>query len=277
MRRRTAQAGFTLIEIVVVMVLMSIVAAMAIEAVDRPVKQFMEQARRAELTDAAANALARLSRELRGGLPNSVRVGGGSALELLAVVDGERYRTDPPGSAADRLSFSTADASFNTLGPLGVIGTYASHYLAIYPLGQPGADPYVDAVMTPAIDITVASTATPGPPGTDDEYRVTLSAAHLFPLESPAQRVFLVRQPVSYICSGGRLEHYAGYAVMAAQPTTGAATGVAGALVVDRVESCSFSYVAVSARRALVTLEIVLNSDGERVRLLRQVHVDNAP
>ena len=66
MRRRTAQAGFTLIEIVVVMVLMSIVAAMAIEAVDRPVKQFMEQARRAELTDAAANALARLSRELRG-------------------------------------------------------------------------------------------------------------------------------------------------------------------------------------------------------------------
>lgn len=271
------QRGFTLIELVVVMMLISIVAVMAVEVVDRPLHQFMEQTRRAELTDSAAHALSRMAREIRGGLPNSVRTGTANALELLNVVDGERYRTDPPGAAAARLDFSAADDSFNTLGALGGIGSFSAHYLAIYPLGQPGADPYADAVMTPAMNITVAATATPGPPGTDGEFRITMSAAHQFPFESPAQRVYLVEQPVSYICAGGRMERYAGYAVMAAQPITGAATGVSGSLVADRVESCTFTYVAVSARRALVTLEIVLNSDGERVRLLRQVHVDNAP
>lgn len=277
MRTPAKNRGFTLVELVLVIVIVGVLAGMSARLISQPVEMFDEQARRAELTDAAASALMLMARDIRNALPNSLRLSGGNALELLRVVDAERYRTDPPGGAADRLRFNAADDQFNTLGALGDAASYTNHYLSVYPLGQAGANPWLDDVLSPPVNVTVASVTAPGPPGYDDEYRVTLSAAHQFPFESPAQRIFLVEGPVSYLCAGGRLERFQGYGVMAAQPTTAAATGVAGALVVRDVESCSFSYTAAGARRGLLTLALALNSAGERVRLLRQVHVDNTP
>jgi MSHA biogenesis protein MshO len=274
---RRGSAGFTLAEAVVVIVIVGILAATAGQFMVAPVRSVVEQSRRAALTDAAALALVQLGRDLRAALPNSVRVSGGSALELLLAVDGERYRADAPGAAGDRLDFTAADSAFNTLGRLGSAASYANHYLAIYPLGQPGGSPYADAVMTPAETIGIAATASPGPAGTDGEYRVTLSTPHKFPFESPAQRVYLVSGPVSWFCAGGVLTRHSGYAVAASQPATPAATGVTGIVAADQVESCSFNYDASSQRRALVTVQLTLASSGERVRLLRQVHVENTP
>ena len=279
--------GSSLIELVMVIVLVGILAVLGAQSISQPVFSFIENARRAALTDAAASALLRMSRDIRSALPNSIRITG-DALELLAVVDGERYRTDPPGSNDARLSFTGLDDSFNTLGllgPLNPVGgpavSYASHRLAIYPLGQSGADPYqadanpaVDAVMTRAQTITVDDTTAPSPPGTVIEYRITLADDHRFPFESPAQRVFLVSGPVSYICSGTQLLRYEAYALAGVQPVP---PGVTPSLVADQVQSCSFSYQAVGQRLALVTLVLELESDGEFVRLLRQVQVDNTP
>jgi len=50
------------------------------------------------------------------------------------------------------------------------------------------------------------------------------------------------------------------------------------ALLVDSVHSCIFRYRPGNAMRGgLVTIELVLEQAGERISLLQQVHVDNAP
>ncbi len=273
--------GFSLIEMVVVIAIAGIMAAVAGLFVLGPVRSFTAQARRAALVNDAALALLRMSRDIRAALPNSVRVQG-SELELLATVDGNRYRSRAPGSAADRLQFNKPDASFNVFSPF--TGLAGKQYLAVYPLDEPGADPYKDPVMTPAMAISQQTVTGPGS-GSGPETRITLPTAHQFPYQSPANRIYLVGGPVSYVCSGGRLLRYSGYPVQASQPSVSALASMAAGgqaqvgVVTADVRSCAFAYqaLATAQRSALVTLQLVLSRKGEQVTLLRQVHVDNTP
>lgn len=277
--------GFTLVELIVVIVIIGIVAATIGLFIGSPIRGFIDQSRRAALTDAADLALLRMARDLRGALPNSVRSSpDGRAIEMLRTLDGDRYRTEPPGEEDDRLTPGVADASFNTLSALGGSeGIPAGARLAVYPLGEPGSQPYSDAVLTPAglgigrSDVAVGGTA---------ESRITLSAPHAFPFDSPDRRIYLVEGPVSYLCADGLLIRYAGYPLQSSQPATrvaldGLTSAAQRTVVADSVETsaCNLRYsVSVTSRRnAVARLALVLEQQQERVRLLRQVHVDNAP
>lgn len=269
--------GFSLVELVVVIVITGIMASVVGLFITGPIAGFMDQARRAELVDGAQLALTRMGRDLRQALPNSVRISG-NAMELLLTLDGERYRTEPPGADDDKLDFTAADTKFNTFGPFDT-GTFtlpvSGWRLAIYPLGQANANPWVDAdnVMTPAATTFTVNTVTVAGAS---EYQVTLSAPHKFPFDSPTRRVFLVQGPITYTCSGGELRRYSGYAVSTIQPVPPA---VAPEVVVRNVEACAFVYnaQALAQRTAVVSLSLSLEKQSERIRLIRQVHVDNTP
>jgi MSHA biogenesis protein MshO len=279
--------GFTLVELIVTMSLSVIVIAFAAMFASSPIQGFADQARRARLVDTADVALARMSRDVRAALPNSIRVanaGGVAALELLSTADGARYRRDEPGTADQILDFAAPDASFNVIGSFTRIPkpfSSTSHHLAIYNVGVPGADAYELAnVMTPTgTQIDIAADGATG------EDRVVLSPAFRFAYGSPTQRVFLVDGPVSYVCDSvaGTLSRYTGYTLAAdhADRDTGAellAAGAAASLVADRIESCGFSYAPGTAERAgMATLEIGISEAGETVSLLTQIHVDNVP
>lgn len=290
--------GFSLVELIVVIVITGVIASVVGLFIAGPIQGFLDQSRRAELVDAAQIALTRMGRDLRGALPNSVRVDpGGNAIEILLATDGDRYRGEVPGTAADRLEFAAADDAFNTLSPLSppspvpALGVpyVVSGALAIYPLQQSGADPYVatDRVMTPGGNIQITPVANSGV----TEYRVVLNAAggpgaHQFPFDSPTRRVFLVSGPVSYLCDAGELLRYDGYGVQSGQAATRAAFAAlipapAATLVVKDVQSCAFQYSAGTAQRnAVVSVALVLakpDVPDERVRLVRQVHVSNSP
>ncbi len=275
-------AGFTLIELVVVIVIIGIVSAVLGLFISSPIRGFIDQSRRSALTDAADLALLRMARDLRSALPNSVRSSSdGKAIELLRTLDGERYRVEPPGGEDDRLTPGVADSAFNTLAPLGGSdGIPAGARLAVYPLGEAGSDPWSAAVLTPAgMSISRSSVTV----GSATESRLTLGSPHLFPQDSPSRRVFLVEGPVSYLCSGGRLLRYSGYALQSSQPTSANALNLLAtpAVIVEGVDEdgCSLRYSnsTNSRRSAVVRLQIVLELQGEDVRLQRQVHVDNSP
>jgi MSHA biogenesis protein MshO len=280
--------GFTLIELVVALVIGTIVVSFAAMFVSGPVRGFNDQSRRVRLVDAADAALERIGRDVRRALPNSVRttnVGGVSALELLATVDGARYRARPPGTAAQILDFAAADDSFNVLGPFTQVAkpfATTSHRLAIYNVGVPGADAYdvPSAVMTPAgTAITIAADGATG------EDRVTMAPAFRFAYPSPTQRVFLVEDAVTYLCDplAGTLARYSGYTIDPDQTRRDShdeliAAGAAASLMADRVAECSLVYTPGTAERAgLVTLALAVRSQGETVSLLSQVHVENVP
>jgi MSHA biogenesis protein MshO len=292
---RGLEAGFTLIEIVVVLVITAILASLTTNLVSTPLIAYNDASARARIVERAEIALRRMSRDLQRALPQSVRVSGG-ALELLHVADGAAYRREfglNPDTAidhsaeSDRLDFGD-DASWNLLGRLADLtfgygtalpaGTRAAVYptstAALYAQAAAGSSP--GAITPAATSITVLDDG--------DEDQITLSAPFRFEFESPQQRFYLVDTPVSFLCDpvAGTLRRYASYAIVSSQPTdpTGAPLAGAGssALLADGVESCRFVYTpGTPSRAALATLEIALRDGDERARLLHQVHVPNAP
>jgi MSHA biogenesis protein MshO len=282
------QAGFTLVELVLTMVISTVVVAFVSMFISVPVQGFMDQTRRVRLVDSAGSALQRMSRDVRRALPNSVRTRSAPdlvALEILSTVDGARYRGEPPGTAAAVLDFAAADGSFNVLGPFTQVAkpfNETTHYLAIYNVGVPGADAYEPAstVITPAD--TLIGIAADGATGED---RVTVAPPFKFAYESPTQRVFLVEGPVTYLCNlaAGTLTRYEGYTIAPDQADVDSAAELIGAgardsLMADQVVGCTFTYAPGTAERGgLLALQIAVGSQGESVSLLAQVHVDNVP
>lgn len=290
--RRSRSAGFTLIELITVIVISGILATVVWRNVSTPVQSFIDVERRARLTDTAETALARLSRELRLALPNSIRLSG-TALEFLRTVDGGRYRSVVAADGSgDALDFSANVDSFDVLGVLQQFDptnvapkiaatgqadclSGAAYCLVIFNTGQPGVcgasppganawcgDNVAGIAQSPAAgQIVFDNSDVPG---------------WSFPFASPRGRFRIVDTPVSFVCAGGTLRRYDGYAISPVQSVP--PVGATGRLLADGVSACSFSYdPGTATRSALVTVELALSESGENVRLLQQVHVVNTP
>lgn len=282
------QRGFTLIELVVSLALTAVVATFAAYFIAVPVQGYTDLARRAALVDRAELALRRAGRDLRRALPNSVRVranGGVVAVEMLDTLDGVRYRAGPPpADATKELDLSAPDGAFNSIGRFSGITkpfTSMAAYLSIYNVGVTGANAYeLTNVITPPgtrIDIVNDTIA--------NEDHVTLVPPFRFAYASPAQRLFLVSGPLTYLCDpvAGTLTRYSGYAIATDQTTRDSdaelmGAGAASSLITDRISGCDFNYTPGTAQRAgLVSARIEVADSGERVALLHQVHVVNVP
>lgn len=269
-KRLSSQAGLTLVELVVTIVVTGIIAAGVALFIQRPVEGYIDAARRAELTDEADTALRRITRDLRTALPNSIRVDGtGKFVEFIETTDGGRYRAEPDGSGVgDILDFTAADTSFDVIGPAPTLVT--GNQIVVYNLNSTGttSNAYSGDNRT-----TLTSTAAPP----------VAITSKLFPESSPARRFHVVSGPVTYGCTGGQLIRYSGYGYNTAQV---APPGVSGAVLAGNVDvaSCSFVYTAgsISERTGTVSIVLVLTRSGgagtpEVVRLFQQAQVSNAP
>ncbi len=275
--------GFTLVEMIVVIVITGILGGIVAVFLKAPIQQYFDVARRADMADIADTALRRIGRDVRLSLPNSMRVSGsvsgtgsGSCngseicyLEFLPTSGGGRYRS---GSGGNALNFSAADSSFDVLGgmPAGFVFA-AGDRVAVYNLGIGGADAYASD-NTAAINV-----------GGSSSTNIQLSVAQLFPFESPGARFDIINSPVSYVCNpaAGNLTRVSGYAIAATQPT-GALP--AGTLIARNVSACSFSYDAsvVAQRSGLVTMSLSItelnpSAGNETITLYSATHVNNLP
>lgn len=290
--------GFTLIEMITVMVISSLIASVVWRAIAPQIEGVEDTTRRAKLVDIAETALSRMTRELRLALPNSIRVNAaGSAIEFLRILTGGRYRAQPGasnndvcvGPDTDSINLASTSDCFEVLGGLrnitqivagagGRAGCLASNIdcLAIYNSGQNGADAYAGDNLAGIAAVT--STAK----GVAIKFDRGDTGAVL-PRGSPAQRFYIVDTPVSFVCdlSAQALNRHANYAITATQavPPSAAAQALA-----TQVTACRFTYTPGTATRAgLVSLELTVSgrdvSSGamEAVTLLSQVNVSNAP
>jgi MSHA biogenesis protein MshO len=292
-------SGFTLVEVIVVIALTGILAAVVAVFIRGPVQGYVDSTRRAQMTDIADTALRRISRDLRMALPNSVRVansGGVSYVEFLQIRTGGRYRGDTSGAATapacpsdntaltdnDPLDFSAADTCFKTLGNLpDRASVTVNDYLVVYNLGQgiAGSDAYLGGAASGGNK----SRLTGVPTSSGGEDRVTFTS-NQFPFASPGQRFHIISGPVTYACdpASGNLWRIWNYPITQAQPTslTSAPLSTASrALLATNVSACTFTYDAqvVAQRAGLVTLRIVVSQGGESVNLYHAVHVNNVP
>lgn len=289
-----AHGGFSLIELVMVIVISGVIAGMLSVFISRPISGYTDLSRRAGLVYNAESALRRMQRDIREALPNSVRVkaegnGSGQVLELIHVRAAARYREGPePGNTAQEclLNFAVADNSFSVPGGMGA-APVAGDRLVISNWNNSGplANAYTGGNITPAATTLTLAAGLPCA-----EPRLTLSAAMLFPQRSPRQRFYIVDTPVSYVCDTNTrtLTRYSGYTITASHSSVDtntkltALTAPSGrARVAEHIESCAFRYSAGATQRGgLASLDLQLmdtRANSERVRLLHQVHVSNVP
>jgi len=281
MRNMGRQSGFTLVEMIIVIVITGIIAGIVAIFIKAPVQGYVDSARRAELTDIADTAVRRMARDIRIAVPNSVRMSNCTApcVEFIPTKDGGRYRADLPGNV---LTFGAADGSFDIVG--SAISFLVGDYIVVGSTQSDGSLPY----STAASGVLRAYAGAAGAQTT-----VTMTNAVGLPstAELQSQRFDVVdgsQKAVTYRCSGtlgsldasgngqGQLVRYSNYGFNAAP--SGPPTVLA-----DKVSACIIDYDLPAkpdsslSRFGLVGVRLTLTSSNESVTLYNEIHVNNAP
>jgi MSHA biogenesis protein MshO len=298
---RPRQAGFTLVEAIIVMAIIGIIGAIVAVFIRIPVQNYADSVARAEVTDEADLALRRMARELRLALPNSIRVNAdGSAIEFLLTKTGGRYLSlednlAPAFPVLDFVGDSTRPLNVTVVGALSQ-PVLTTDYFVVYNLGNgmAPADAWAYSTNygagTPERNIARVSAVAVDTQSTTLTLEGNPFAMQAVKMPSPGQRFQIVSGPVMYACARAAdnalvVTRYAGHGITATQATP-PADPTSSAPLTRRVNSCAglFTYDAAAQRSALVTIALELaartavgTAATSSIRLVDQVHVDNTP
>ncbi len=296
LRHIPKQGGFTLIEVIMVIVIIGIISPMVTLFIKRPIDQYIDIARRAEMTDIADTALRRMARDIRTAVPNSLRLltsAGSTYVEFLPTKAGGRYRANPSPSgtakcggtlAEDKLDFTIADSCFEVLGPQIPFATGD----AIVVGSTDSSLPY----STAASGVLRNYTGTLGYQSVVKFTGTPLSAS----AEYSSQRFQVVdhtQKAVTYSCVGTpttldanndgqmtltRYWNYWNYTATSTAPAASATpAGGSSAILADKISGCEIVYNVVNQRNALVAITLTLTRGGESISLYHEIHVNNSP
>ena len=269
--------GFTLVEMIIVIVITGIIAGVVAIFIQAPVQGYVDSARRAELTDIADTAVRRMARDVRTAVPNSVLLSGACpacAIEYLPTKDGGRYRADT-GGTNNVLDFGVADGSFEIIGTaINFAAGAKPDYIVVGSTQSDAVPPYLQT----AAGVLRQYTGAAGPQTTVTFTNTALPSW----AELPSQRFDVVdgaQQAVTYQCESvgtvngtgsGQLVRYWDYGF-------GHSVGATKAVLADKVSGCNMTYSVANQRFGLLTVSLTLTSENESVRLYNEIHVNNAP
>ena len=301
---RPHQRGFTLVELVMVIVIMGVIGGIVSVFMKSPIDAYFASARRAALTDVADTTVRRMARDIHKALPNSIRLPPvNTCMEFIPTRTGGRYRAE--GAGALDFAGTTATASFNMLGSNTSFGPAAlpadqqiasGDVIVVYNLGITGSDAY--ELSNTAVS-AAPGTSTGSPAETPIDITYSTGLTH-FPLASASNRFHVVpanEQVVSYVYvagaaspagdATGTLYRYGRPALSAAYPLPAncaalelamlADTAHPPAVLANNVSTGSFAYDASSQRNAIVQMTLGMTRSNETVSLYHEVHVDNTP
>lgn len=261
-------SGFTLIELVMVIVVLSVLAVGTTRYIVNSSQSFVVSAERAKLIATARVAVEKVSRRLRNALPNSIRISAtGRCLEYFPVLRGSAT-TSPVLPATN--SLSTSAMVFAVVQP--------ANYAAIAPFAS--SELYVTGAPSPGVITATTLTAM----GTHNS--IPLAASHTFTRTSPTQRVYLVTNPERFcVAASGNLVRYTGYGINSTSPiadtaptTPSAATTSLVAENLDIAGGIPFVYTpGTMVSNALVQVNFTFKKGLESVSLNHEVQIRNVP
>jgi len=281
-----ASKGFTLVELIVVIVILGIVSVGVSSILKSGTQAYLDVSQREQLLRDGSFVIERLNREIASAVPNSVRVSGNATahcLELVPIKWSTFYLNlpVPPSSATQVDIVKMVDEAGNLFVP-----TSASDIGIVYPTRS--ADIYNDSnnrrhTLTSCVDDGDGNCATDD----DSDGVLQLTFDGTFAQPSPAKRLYLADSSVSYCVRNNAV--YRHQAQIASTQTIYTGGGVLMAQKVANVLASSpllntagtqnpFRVVDSSLRRnAYVQIQLMFARDDELMPFSQEVHIPNVP
>jgi len=268
--------GFTLIELVIVIVLLAIVSIFTFRFVGLGSEMYVAGAERVKLLDQSRFTIERITRELRNSVPNSARVltltDGSQCLEFVPIkVAGTYYDAPFFGTAAESLKLVTMATDWSTIAAGSTnsdrLFIYATRPDFIYPDKPDGERRWSE----------VASNQN----RTGEQTTVVLKSGFYFAEESPRQRLYVGRPPVSFCVQiDGKIKRYSNYGWN--QTPTASGNELVGEGTINLTSAGTKVPFEVENATLLQNniIHVFLEYEtavGERLFFNQEIHIPNAP
>ena len=255
-RALKGQAGFTLVEVITVVVILSLVAVVGTNFIVNATESYQRTQTRANLVNTARQALERMTRQLRGALPYSVRItNSGNCVEFMPIAGGGFYRNPVPDQA-------------NGAGPSGSIET-SLHGVdfgsAVFvSIGAMSPDELYGANPESMAGVTSRSV---------DEVNFP---ARVWQRNSIARRFYLLDSPQAFCLFGNQLRFYPDQEATAGQVDAGSDFDLLA--LNAQPEGTPFELSPASLERNVVlNWSVMFTEGGESVDFEQEVLIRNVP
>lgn len=254
--RMRLQRGFTLIEMITVVVVLGIVAVIGTGFIVSATTSYQQTQSRALLVNTSRQALERMTRQLRGALPYSVRIiNGGNCVQFMPIAAAGFYREPVPDEANGASPHDSIDTTPHTID----FGNDV--YLSI---GAMDSDELYGAVAPSRATID-------GRSSTQVEF-----TSRTWRRNSLSRRFYLLDEPQAFCLFGDQLRFYSGL-----DATAGAVVDSGDYdLLARNAQSVGNPFVLSSAsenRNVILAMNIGFSEGGESVQFDQEVLIRNVP
>ncbi|NOY72773.1 MAG: type II secretion system protein [Gammaproteobacteria bacterium] len=276
-QKKKKTRGFTLVEMVTVIVLLAIIAVMLTPFIAKAMQAYSASKARADLVANGRLAIERIAREVRLAVPNSLSVlDSGSGIEFARSRAGGRY-VDQFDNFSGEFSNTTLRFKKNTdLTGLYILGTtlsMASNDVLVIGNTSPSLL-QAGITATPLSSITVTTGASDG----TSQGQILNFTSQQFLIGSPGKHFAITDRTIEMGLTTTDLRWYsnAGLANYNGTPDWSTADPV----LINNVTTLNFNYLPGSPQATGVLrmdMELTDSASGENIRLYHEVHMRNTP
>ncbi|MCW8982512.1 MAG: type II secretion system GspH family protein [Gammaproteobacteria bacterium] len=273
-RIRATHRGFTLIELVMVMVILGIIAMTLAPVINQNVTAFTDTRSRTELTAKGRLALQRLARELRHTVPYSIELLSPTRIQFVTTPAGGRYITKT--GSTPKISNATCAKD----GERFFAGANLTALCVLFPtaltLPTNGAlvigntsPANLNAMNNPGSWITLNAAAQPDAATHPALWKLTFTGGHTFAVDSSYKHYSIADFSHEVVLVGNQILWRRVNGI--ADPTAGG-----GAVLVDGVTGLTFGDAA-SLASGLLSISITITDGTESVTVQEEIYVRNSP
>jgi MSHA biogenesis protein MshO len=278
-----AHRGFTLMELVIVIVILGIVSGIVGNIVSTGAKIYVDATERDQLLSESRFVVERLNRELRMAVPNSARVTGDADIQCLEFVQAEwvTFYTNLPTIPSTSKSAHvveigdiTGNFSLDTSTDFAIV--YPTVSTDIYDLTE-NKRKKIDACIDTGTDTSCNS-------NDDPNHLATLTVNGAFADDSPASRLYIASKAVSYCVQNNSIYRYVD-AINNSQVTYDIDINTDGSLMAENLvndlsSASELPFMVSNAtlrRNSLVQILLTFEHNDEIVNFSNEVHIPNVP